>query len=104
MSRMIPYLVKSLKNREAGNINLNTREKIPNPCGGYAAVNSASYNIDGKEVLLPRSFNNKANNTDEDTVNQYRKTGEHLGKFHTPHQASRYASRPHDNQAEQYGE
>ncbi len=100
MSRMIPYLVKSLRKREPGNINLKDRKKIPVD-GGYATVLSMSFNEDGKEVLVPTAADGKILG-DQQAVDRYHKTGKHLGKFATPHQATRYAKRLHEEQAKEY--
>tara|TARA_B100000497_G_scaffold125634_1_gene162506 strand:- start:774 stop:1079 length:306 start_codon:yes stop_codon:yes gene_type:complete len=100
MSRIIPYLVDSLRKREAGNINLSNREKIPVD-GGYATVRSMSFNEDGKEVLVPTAADGKIL-SDQQAVDRYHTTGQHLGKFATPHQATRYGESLHQQQAKQY--
>jgi hypothetical protein len=100
MSRMIPYLVDALRKREAGNINLNNREKIPVD-GGYATVRSMSFNEDGQEVLVPTAADGKILN-DQQAVDRYHATGKHLGKFSTPYQATRYGKRLHEQQAKQH--
>jgi hypothetical protein len=98
--RLIPYLVKSLQAREPGNIDLNSRQKIPVD-GGYATVRSISFGEDGKEVLVPTATQGRIM-SDQEAMEQYDKTGKHLGKFLTPHQATIYAERLHNNQAKQY--
>lgn len=100
MTRMIAYLKDSLSKRVPGNIELKGRERIPVD-GGYATVLSMSFNEDGKEVLVPTAADGKILG-DQQAVDRYHKTGKHLGKFATPHQATRYAKRLHEEQAKEY--
>lgn len=97
---MIPYLRDALAKRKPGNIDLNAREKIPVD-GGYATVRSMSFGNDDGEVLVPTAADGRIL-SDEEAIARYDRTGEHLGKFATPHQATRYADRLHQQQAQQY--
>jgi len=76
-----------------GNINL-FRPSIPNPEGGDSTVLSASFGIDGQQVLLPLADEGRFFNADE-AVEKYRRTGQHLGVFETPEAANAYADRLH---------
>jgi 2'-5' RNA ligase len=88
---------------EAGNIDLYAQPKVGNADGSVSTVDSRSYNIDGKEVLLPtvtpdgRHF--VGPNADNLTIAEYRKTGRHLGKFETPAAADAYAQQLHEDYA-----
>lgn len=90
-----------------GNINLYERPRYNNGDGSYSTVDSFSTNIDGKEVLLPtigRDRNGNATRwTEDEAVDNYLKTGQHLGQFNTPEEADRYAQKLHEQQARFYG-
>lgn len=89
-----------------GNIDLTSRPTYRNEDGSISTVSSASYNIDGKEVLLPTVWvrDGKAyrSEDDDEIVQRYRDTGEYLGKFDTPEAASEYAQALHEAQEQQY--
>lgn len=89
-----------------GNIDLNNRPTIRNKDGSFSTVDSTSFNVDGKEVLIPTVINDRGQwkHVDPDTaLKHYQKTGEHLGKFNTPAEANAYARKLHMDQAKQYG-
>ena len=89
--------VKSHGQTEQGNIDLYNRPKVPNPkAGGTSTVYSASFNMDGKEVLLPLADGGRIL-TDADAVDKYRRTGQHLGKFDTVADAKAAAKTIHDD-------
>lgn len=89
-----------------GNIDLTERPVLFNGDGSISTVDSASYNIDGKEVLLPTIGRNSKGMpkrmTDDEAVEHYRSTGQHLGKFDTPEEADRYADKLHRQQDAYY--
>jgi len=65
---------------EKGNVDLSKRQIVDNPDGSYGTEFSMSFN-DGKyEVLIPTIFDGK-HHTEEQAIQHYRKTGEHMGKF-----------------------
>lgn len=85
---------------EPGNIDLAKQPKVPNPNGGTSTVFSKSYNIDGKETLLPSvTPDGRFLKTDDEVINEYKKTGNHLGKFNTPEEANKYAEQLHNDYA-----
>lgn len=87
-----------------GNIDLTKRPIVHNPDGSYSTVRSASFNIDGREVLVPTvSADGKRILSDQEALDQYRRTGQHLGMFDTPENATAYAQQLHDEQAKLYG-
>lgn len=87
----------------AGNIDLNNRPRVRNADGSISTVRSISVNIDGREVLIPTvSDDGRILNTWQ-AIQQYRRTGKHLGIFGSPEEATRYAKALHDQQAAQLG-
>ena len=90
--------VKSHGQIAPGNIDLYNRPSIPNPVGGDSTVYSASFNIDGQEVLLPLADEGRILTKDE-AVQKYLATGKHLGTFNDPASATQYAGQLHDDYA-----
>ena len=90
----------------AGNIDLYDRPRYRNVNGSISTVDSASYNIDGQEVLLPTVWNQNGapyhSRNDEEILQRYRDTGEYLGKFSTVEEANDYAEKLHLEQQERY--
>lgn len=87
---------------QTGNIDIANRPTVKLPDGRIATVRSASFNIDGKEVLLPTVSKDGKLWTDQEAVDNYRKTGENLGVFNSPEAADRYAQALHEQQDEMY--
>jgi hypothetical protein len=83
---------------EPGNIDLFNRPKVANPNGGTSTVYSASFGIEGKEVLLPLSDEGRILSEDE-ALAKYKQTGKHLGIFSSPDAATAYAKRLHEDYA-----
>lgn len=84
-----------------GNIDLNNRPTLQNPDGSYSTVDSFSTNINGREVLLPTviNVNGQWQHVDENTaIQHYLSTGQYLGVFDTPQEATNYARMLHENQ------
>lgn len=90
-----------------GNIDLNTRPEVKtswNPTNtDVATVRSASFSTDQGEVLLPTVSDDGRLLSDQDAIDQYKKTGKHLGIFDTPDNADAYAEKLHEQQAHQFG-
>jgi hypothetical protein len=80
-----------------GNIDLNKRRVVKNKDGTISTEKSFSVNIDGKETLLPTVINGKIVSEDE-AIDHYIKTGEHLGQFDTVEEAEKYAEELHNRQ------
>jgi len=92
MNRGFPGLV------QPGNIiNLYNRPATQNPGGSYSTTHSASFGINGNEVLLPTVVGGQ-HMTDQEAVNRFRQTGQHLGMFKTPEEADAYAQQLHNSQ------
>ena len=87
---------------EQGNIDLNSRPVVKNPDGSVSTVRSMSANIDGKEVLLPTVSPDGKVLSEKAAIDLYMKTGQNLGKFDTPDNATAYAQSLHEAQAKQY--
>lgn len=80
-----------------GNVDLYAQPKVKNPDGSVSTVHSASYNLDGRETLLPSvTPDGRHLQSDDAIVGEYRRTGRHLGQFDTPQNADAYARRLHD--------
>lgn len=82
-----------------GNINLANRPQVQNPDGSVSTVRSMSFNDGVKEVLIPTVSQDGRNLTEQQAIDAYRATGQHLGKFDTPEAATEMARRIHDQQA-----
>lgn len=86
---------------KAGNIDLNKRPMVKMPDGSTATVRSISIGIDGKEVLIPTVIGDKVVSDDE-AFEHFKKTGEHLGIFNSPKEATAYADALHKQQDQAY--
>lgn len=84
---------------EPGNIDLTNRPRVKNPDGSSSTVRSSSFNIGGKETLLPTVSDDGRLLSDDEAVDQFRRTGRHLGKFSSPLMADSYAQALHNQQA-----
>jgi len=83
---------------EPGNIDLYNRPAVQNPDGTTSTVRSMSFGENGIEVLIPTVVRGRVVSDDE-AIQHYRRTGQHLGKFVTPEAATAYGSRLHDDYA-----
>jgi hypothetical protein len=84
---------------EPGNIDLSNRRVVPNADGTVSTVRSFSVNIDGKETLLPQISPTGKVWSQQEAIANYRKTGQHLGKFDSVASANAYAQQVHQDQA-----
>jgi hypothetical protein len=88
------YMQDARGQTERGNLDL-YRPEIRNEDGSTSTVRSMSFNDGpGREVLVPTAYDG-ALHTDDEAVRRYYATGEHLGKFKTPEDATRYAESLH---------
>ena len=84
-----------------GNIDLSNRPQVTNPDGSISTVRSKSFNIDGKEVLLPTISPDGKNLTNQEAIDLYKSTGQNLGVFNTIEEANKAAQDIHNQQARQ---
>ncbi len=84
---------------EPGNIDLINRPRVKNADGSISTVRSMGVNVDGQEVLIPTVSEDGRIMSDDEAVNQYKKTGRHLGKFGSVAASNAYAQRLHEDQA-----
>lgn len=80
-----------------GNINLFTRPQVKDEEGKISTIRSISFEEDGVEILIPTVVNGKIV-TNEEAIAHYKATGEYLGKFDTPEEATAYAESLHESQ------
>lgn len=85
-----------------GNIDLAKRPKVKNSDGSISTVRSMSFNEDGREILVPTVSPDGRLLSDDEAIDLYRKTGQSLGAFDTPENATRYAERLHQQQEGMY--
>lgn len=88
---------------EQGNIDLFNRPVVKNADGTISTVRSMSVGIDGKEVLIPTVSDDGRILSEKEAIEQYRKTGRHLGKFNSAEDATAYAKWLHSQQDNLYG-
>ena len=84
--------------KRAGNIDLSNRPEVKNPDGSISTVRSRGFGFDGEEVLLPTVSPEGKNWNDKEAIENYRRTGQHLGTFDTPENATAAAERIHKSQ------
>lgn len=109
-----PYVSHGLI--EPGNVDLYAQPEVLNPDGSKSTVDSIGVNLDGREYLLPtvtpdgRHFVNEARKRGvpeseidrvvlDMAINEFNKTGRHLGAFDSPEASDAYAKNLHEEYA-----
>lgn len=89
---------------EEGNIDVWNRPQVQNEDGSISTVRSMSFfDEDSRaEVLVPTVSDDGRIMSDDEAVENYYRTGRHLGKFDTPETATRYAEGLHKAQEQFY--
>lgn len=90
-------------NGYTGNINLANRPVVQNPDGSVSTVRSMSFNEDGKEILIPTVSQNGTIMNPQQAIDEYHRTGQHLGVFNSPEEANAMAQQIHNQQEQMYG-
>lgn len=85
-----------------GNIDLFSRPVVRNPDGSVSTVRSASFNVDGKEVLVPLVSDDGRIMEPQEAYKAFLQSGKHLGVFDTPDNATEYAKKLHLLQEQMY--
>jgi len=84
---------------EPGNVNLSNRPRVKNQDGSISTVRSMSFEEDGQEILVPTISDDGRVMSDAEAIDQYHRTGKHLGKFKDVASANAYAQQLHEDQA-----
>jgi len=87
---------------EQGNIDIHNRPVAKNADGSISTVRSMSINEDGAEILIPTVRKDGKIMDDEEAINYYHASGQHLGKFKTVNAANAYAESLHKQQEQEY--
>ncbi len=87
-----------------GNINLNNRPSVKNADGGTSTIYSMGVGLDnGREALIPRVSDDGRILSEREAIDQFKKTGKHLGIYNSREEADKAAQQLHEQQAQQYG-
>lgn len=77
--------------RVPGNIDLAARPRVKNPDGSISTISSMSFGAEDGEVLIPTIADDGRRLSEAEAIDQYRRTGRHLGIFESPDGATAFA-------------
>src|SRR5579864_10105 len=86
---------------QAPTLDPGSQPAVQNPDGSISTVRTAGFNIDGKEVNLPTVSPEGKIMSNEEAIDQYRRTGKHLGRFDSVDEANAAARALHDQEEQQ---
>jgi len=84
-----------------GTIDINNRPVVKNHDGSISTVRSMSFNDGQGEVLIPTVVGKRVV-SEQEAIDHYYRTGQHLGVFETPEAATDYANHLHLQQEYRY--
>lgn len=99
---LFDLLMNDLGQYGNGNIDLYNRPIVKNKDGSISTVRSMSFNDGNNEVLIPTVSDDGRIMSDNESINNYYKTGKYLGKFNTVDEATNYAKKLHNAQQRYY--
>jgi hypothetical protein len=86
-----------------GNIDIHARPVVRNADGSISTVRSLTFTDDqGRAVLIPTVIPGRGVVPNEQAIQHYYQTGQHLGIFEHPDLANTYAQALHEQQAAEY--
>ena len=87
--------------KQKGNIDLSKwKVRHRNGDGSISTILSMSFGTDDGEILVPTFSPQGKKLSPDQAIEQYRVTGKHLGKFHTPEEANTFAEALHQKEAD----
>lgn len=83
---------------EAGNIDLTNRPHVKNKDGSVSTVRSIGVESDGKHYVIPTVAETGVILSDEEAIELWKATGDHLGVFKTRKDADNFAQNLHESE------
>lgn len=88
---------------EPGNIDIYNRPLVKTPDGKTATVRSITVGMDGKHYVLPTVHPEGRLMSDDEAIQYFKQSGQHLGAFGDPMEANAFAEQLHKQQEMYYG-